>query len=119
MNLKKILSAILIGAFTIGVPAANFDTPLTKTVYAGYGLFAQRKAELEAELNRARLNYEHRENYERAVKSGKYSDSEIKNLKDKYLKAKKDYEHKKEILEKYQRDLEKTKDKTPKFDGIG
>ena len=54
MNLKKILSAILIGAFMIGVPASNFDTPLTKTVYAGYGLFAQRKAELESELNRAR-----------------------------------------------------------------
>ena len=34
MSLKKILSAVLIGAFMLGLPAANFDMPFTKTVSA-------------------------------------------------------------------------------------
>ena len=117
MTLKKILSAVLIGAFMVGLPAANFDMPFTKKVSAEYVLFSKKYAEEKAKLNSIALLYEHtKEKYENARKSGNYSKSELKKLEDEYLKAKKDYERQKKIVEDLEEKMKS--DKTPKFNGL-
>ena len=63
MTLKKILSAILIGAFMISFPAANFDTPLTQTVSA---------KSIDKDYEKIKKNYERkRYAYERAKRKRK------------------------------------------------
>ena len=133
MKWKKFLSAFLIGAVITGTPL------LAQTVSAnssfqplGYGLFVQKKAQLEAELNRTKLNVEKaradyekaKRNYERAVKDGKHSKTELKKLEKDYQQAKENYERAKKTEEAIKEEIRRLDEAenshpTPKFNGLG
>lgn len=98
MTWKKILTAILIGAFMVGVPAANFDMPFTKTVSAAY---------MDKEYQKVKENYEKkRALYNRAKKQ--YAEARRKGEKVKmyralYEGARKDYYEARRAYERYRR----------------
>ena len=86
MTVKKILSAIVLGAFVFGVPVANFDLPLTKsaTVYAAHKSYENAKKEYE----------QARKRYREALREG--DKAVIKKMRFKYDQAKKEYERARE-----------------------
>ena len=96
MTWKKILSAILIGTFMIGVPAANFDAPLTQTVSA--------KAK-DKDYEKVKKNYESKRSaYERAKKfydEARRSGKDIKFRRAAYEAARKDYQEARSEYSKY------------------
>ena len=98
MNYKKILSAILIGAFFIGVPAVNFDMSLTQTVSA-----ASRDKDYEA----VKKNYERKRfAYERAKKSyaeARRNGEKVKLYRAMYEAARQEYYEARKAYERYRR----------------
>ena len=103
MTWKKILSAVLLGALIVGVPATNFYLPFTKTV----------SAELRgAELERAKKNYEKyrdayklaRKHYEDARRRGARG-AELRRYRVMYEGARIDYENARRHYESVRREF--------------
>ncbi len=82
MTLKKFLSAIVLGAFVFGLPAANVDLPLTKSAK----VFAIKKS-----YDTAKTEYENaRKNYREAMRRG--DKAAIRKTRYMYEQARKEYE---------------------------
>ena len=98
MTLKKILSALLIGAFMISFPAANFDTPLTQTVSAKS--IDKDYEKIKKNYERKRYAYERaKRNYENARRSGNSKD--VRFYRAAYEAARQDYYEARGEFEQY------------------
>jgi len=99
VNIRKFLSALLIGSCFLSLPAINFDIPLAQNHC--YAISRSEVRDKQERFEKVRDDYEKcKRDYEKAISRRYRNSSEVRRTRDnlvkareKYRKAKREYEH--------------------------